>query len=364
MNNDQYFYLFADCIPVKGATRSVICDLGRTEIHFIPNSLYSILLETRKYTYTDLIKKLNLNKDDNKLKEYFKFLIDSELGTWVDDIEKFPEIDTKWESPSLISNAIIDVRYIIHDFDNIFRQLADLGCEDVQIRFYETASYELIDSIMGYLKSSSIKSVEFLIKYSDTVNNIKQLMLLTKKHPRISILCIHSSPNNKVVSHEDFVILDGMGRIYFIKEIIGSSKSCGQINHLSFSYESLHDFFENTKFNGCLNGKISIDENGEIRNCPSLNKSFGNVKQSSLKEVLANQKAKEYWNISKDQIESCKDCEFRYICTDCRAYIENPDNIYSKPLKCGYNPYTNEWEPWSNNPLKKKAIKYYELNHL
>ncbi|NIG32274.1 grasp-with-spasm system SPASM domain peptide maturase, partial [Enterobacter sp. Ap-916] len=33
----------------------------------------------------------------------------------------------------------------------------------------------------------------------------------------------------------------------------------------------------------------------------------------------------------------------------------------SKPLKCGYNPYTGEWEEWSINPLKQKAIKYYGM---
>jgi hypothetical protein len=57
----------------------------------------------------------------------------------------------------------------------------------------------------------------------------------------------------------------------------------------------------------------------------------------------------------------CKDCEFRYICTDCRAYLEDPYNEYSKPLKCGYDPYTGEWSEWSTNPLKQAAIKYYGM---
>jgi len=31
------------------------------------------------------------------------------------------------------------------------------------------------------------------------------------------------------------------------------------------------------------------------------------------------------------------------ILSDKRAYLTEPENIYSKPLKCGYNPYTGEW---------------------
>ncbi len=49
------------------------------------------------------------------------------------------------------------------------------------------------------------------------------------------------------------------------------------------------------------------------------------------------------------------------IYTDCRAYIENSEDQFSKPLKCGYDPYTNIWEDWSANPLKQNAIKYYSF---
>ena len=92
-----------------------------------------------------------------------------------------------------------------------------------------------------------------------------------------------------------------------------------------------------------------------------MSQSFGNIKDTTLKATLNHKDFKKYWNISKDQIEVCKDCEFRYVCTDCRAYIDEPENVLSKPLKCGYNPYTALWEDWSTNPLKQNAITYYEM---
>lgn len=85
--------------------------------------------------------------------------------------------------------------------------------------------------------------------------------------------------------------------------------------------------------------------------------SFGNIHNTSLENVIKNPEFKKYWNITKDHIETCKDCEFRYICTDCRAFTDkthNKDGLdTSKPLKCGYDPYTNKWEDWSKNPLKQ-----------
>ena len=95
-----------------------------------------------------------------------------------------------------------------------------------------------------------------------------------------------------------------------------------------------------------------------------MHKSYGNIKNTSLLKVINHEDFKKYWGITKDQIIGCRDCEFRYICTDCRAYTENPENIYSKPLKCGYNPKTCEWEEWSINPLKQKAINHYGMEKL
>ncbi len=95
-----------------------------------------------------------------------------------------------------------------------------------------------------------------------------------------------------------------------------------------------------------------------------MSQSFGNIKDTTLKKALDHKDFKKYWNITKDQIEVCKDCEFRYVCTDCRAYKENPEDDYSKPLKCGYNPYTNIWGEWSTNPLKEIAIEYYGMEDL
>ena len=95
-----------------------------------------------------------------------------------------------------------------------------------------------------------------------------------------------------------------------------------------------------------------------------MQKTFGNVKTKLLKDVLNDQSFKELWHINKDIINKCKDCEFRYVCSDCRAFTEIPEDIYSPPLKCGYDPVTNEWTDWSTNPLKLSAISFYRLGEI
>lgn len=145
-------------------------------------------------------------------------------------------------------------------------------------------------------------------------------------------------------------------------ERIISKHDCGKI--FGFFTPNMSTYSESLSFNSCLNKKISIDEDGWIKNCPSMKDKFGNISDTTLEQAIEMQGFKSLWDTTKDKVHVCKDCEYRYICTDCRAYVEDPDDILSKPLKCGYNPYTGEWTEWSTNPLKQKAIQYYGMEEL
>jgi SPASM domain peptide maturase of grasp-with-spasm system len=121
------------------------------------------------------------------------------------------------------------------------------------------------------------------------------------------------------------------------------------------------NYSEARLFNGCLNRKISIDATGQIRNCPSMSKSFGFADEQRLAAVLEDADFLAAGRIRKDDIEVCRECEFRYICSDCRAYIEDPTNQLSKPLKCGYDPTTGVWEPWYRPAFKSVVREFYGI---
>ncbi len=187
--------------------------------------------------------------------------------------------------------------------------------------------------------------------------NIDLLNELINNFKRIKILLIYDTVSTKLIKPSNE---NGMGTIFFVADNIVNKLNCGNINKDYFSFTMDH-YTESQHHNTCLNRKISIDVDGNIKNCPSMKDNFGNIKDTTLEEAINKPHFKKYWNIKKDDISVCKDCEFRHICTDCRAYIENPQDITSKPLKCGYNPYTAEWQEWSVNPLKQKAIEYYKI---
>jgi len=77
------------------------------------------------------------------------------------------------------------------------------------------------------------------------------------------------------------------------------------------------------KHNNCLNRKISIDTKGNIKNCPSTQKSFGNIKNTTLADATEKLVFKKYWN-NKNKIHLCKNCEFRYFLYELSSIFRRP----------------------------------------
>jgi len=337
--NEEYYILFASCIPVKGVKRSVIIDTERENMFFISNEMYDIINDLKSQPYIALVEEYDV-ESTLVIKNYIDILSQNELGFWTTEPNRFPDISMNWESPSVITNAIIDInKCSAHNWDDIFSQLEELGCKDVQLRYYFFEELDEISRVLNLLDGSTIKSVEILIKYDRKITK-KNLEFLTDKYLRIKTLTIHSSPENEVYVMRSRGNRDGMGNIFFVTQKIENNTHCGQINEQYFVLNGINVFTEAKNFNSCLNKKISIDCDGSIKNCPTLNHTYGNVKETRLSSVIDSH-FQSYWHINKDQISICKECEFRYVCTDCRGFLENK---YDKPKKCLYNPYTLTWE--------------------
>lgn len=357
------FTLFSDCIPVKGFNRSIICDMMNNKYYFIPNGLYEVLEKYNGKTI-ETIKKDFDNQYNDVIDEYFDFLFENRLVFFNSNPESFPKTDLKWHSPSKITNAIIDFDQTKHNYIDLLSQFEDLKCSYIQMRFFKSVDLHFIKNIIQYINDvkSRIISIDFILPFNENFNflELKQLLI---ENSRIHSIIIYNSPYNKSIEPER----GKMGYLVQVEKNILSEKSCGIINYEYF-HSNIKLYTESQHHNTCLNRKISIDKDGNIKNCPSMLQSFGNIKDTTLEEALNNPDFKKYWNVTKDSIEVCKDCEFRHICTDCRAYTERnhfDDEIdLSKPLKCGYNLYTNEWSEWSTNPLKEKAIEYYGMQDL
>jgi len=327
------FRLHACCIVVKGARRAIIYDLQREEFHYIPLSLYEILSNDESINI-ESIKSTYDRDDEYIIDEYFNMLIVNDYGFYCDNPENFPPIDFAFDTPEVINNAIIDIDATSnHDFDRIFNQLSILRCKYLEIRFFTDYNLDRLKSILKLSYNSSIKNIDIYIKYDADYTEFDFYEKILFPNLVVGHIFVHSSPFNKTYSTDDLY------RLIFTKQQIVDESCCGNIFLEEFT-TNIKLFSESKVYNSCLHKKISIDSNGQIKNCPSMKKSFGDHRSVDFKSIVEHSIFTELWNVNKDQIDVCKDCEYRYMCTDCRAFLNSP---YDKPKKCNYDPYTATW---------------------
>lgn len=353
-----HFSLFSDCIPVKGSLFGCIYDLTRHELYRMPQE-YFLILDKLNSSSISVVRSDYENPAE--FDKYLEFLLDHQLGQFILEKNKhlFPGISTQFKRPQIISNGIIDFSNQNIDlvYSSCLDQLINLECKHLLLRFPPEMNSHEIDliKILKKFDDTIVESIEIVLnfKFYKDKQTYQDLM---NKFQRVRMICFYNAPYTKSTFHESL-----QSRLVFTEINNLSALHCGEISQEFFAI-NIEAYTESLHHNSCLHQKISIDINGEIKNCPSMIESFGNIQNTELLEALNKEGFKKNWNIIKDKIHVCKDCEYRHICTDCRAYIEDPEDILSKPLKCGYNPYTGKWGEWGTNPLKQKSIDFYGVN--
>ncbi|WP_214226681.1 grasp-with-spasm system SPASM domain peptide maturase [Pedobacter sp. B4-66] len=358
--SNGFLALLPGCFIVKGAGRALIQDTTTNTFDVIPNEFADIINQANHQN----LDKIYANYGEVNfgiLDSYFDFIIKKGYAYFSKEMIKHPSVlnvdYSQWDTPYQISNAIIDYNEKFSEaYIQKINELAKCGCNILQLRFFGKETYKEICNIVSFAYNTGrLDSISLVVDAESlNLNSEDEFEIFMSQFPIITELILFNSIEDNFYENKKFRC-----KILKIKQTI-SSKSCGAIQSLYFS-TTIQAYTESLQHNTCLNRKIGIDTDGFIKNCPSMNNNFGHINDTTIEMVINCQSFKDYWFITKNEIQKCKDCEFRHVCTDCRAYIESPEDLYSAPLKCGYNPYTNDWDLWSKNPLKQKAIDHYQL---
>jgi SPASM domain peptide maturase of grasp-with-spasm system len=358
---DQYMLFSTNCILIEGYSRGALLDLQRNNFFVIPLSIVKLFRENSKEKLSVIYNQIDEDSIET-LDQYIDFFLSEDILLFLSDgnlLNQFPEIQNEFHLPSIISNAIIDIDFYQSDIHGIMKFIQELdafSCKNLLIRVFSVVDFSKLSTFLNALSLSRFTGV-YLFFNSHNFSK-EELFDIARKYMFIHQIIVFGQEEYEEISWQ----LENVTSIILSNQSFNTHDACGVIDESNFIFTDQF-YFESISYNSCLNRKISIDIHGNIKNCPSMKESFGKINDTSLMAVVNNPLFKKTWNISKDQISVCKDCEFRYVCMDCRAYLETPSDILSKPLKCGYDPYTGLWEEWSTNPLKHKAIDHYKLRN-
>lgn len=341
-----YFNLYRCCELTEGYNQSILIDFERNLYCEISKKQSAILVSLLNEGTNDSLKS---NKDINKLVIFLiqnKFIYLSSERIPIYLINK-----DEYHTPFNIEDVLVDYGGT-QLLTQTINQCNFIGIESFQLRISDALEKSELLDILKILNDLDCQCIELILSKNKYINREFYIQLYKSIKFLTKIVITDCEVSNILFE----------GELLFTTSKFLSEKSCGIISKSLFQ-PNLRTILKSKKYNTCLEKKVSINNEGDIMNCPSMEEVYGNIQFDSLDKIINTEKFKKLWKIKKYDIDICKDCEYRLICTDCRAYLDDPNDIYSKPLKCGYNPYTNKWSEWKSDINKKEVIEYYKLEN-
>ncbi|MDB2439280.1 grasp-with-spasm system SPASM domain peptide maturase [Hellea sp.] len=343
MKKNAIYKIVPSCELVIGIAFSALYDLDRFRLVRFESAFVPIAEEMKNggLSLKDLEGLKPIIRE--KVEEFVDRLLIEDMLYVDNDLHNppFKTVSDAWDPPNEIINCIIDVAEKVPDWDELVSQLEELKCEALQIRCYSNRiDLDAAASILRTFHGSSVSHVELILKSSNDIDE-GRLRKLFDDFPALVSVMIHSSDRNAQLelTSDDLPI---QRVLIWQKKPLLSEKQCGVVNENMMDRPSPKLCGEKKNFQGCLNRKVSIRSDGQMCNCPSLKKNYG-TNLSQLADVVRSKSFQEVWHIKNDMLDVCKNCEFRYVCTGCRAYLESPTSL-KKPAKCRYDPTSGTWE--------------------
>lgn len=297
----QYLVLFSFCKVVKGKQKSVICDFQKEKIKFIPNEMVEVIRMLQKQPF-EIVREY-FKKDAEIFDSYIKFLIAEGFAFYNKSRENFIEIENYWASPEVINNAVIEYGFKNYNLKNILIQLDYLYTKFIELRFntFEEEHVSELEEILNYCENSILRSIRLYFPY--TKDYLKKIIELAESYSIIDCIIFYNSKLNRTLEKDN-------RQTFFITQTLESITS-SNIDK-KFLINNLEYYYECQKHNPYYNKKVSIDSNGQIKNCIKNRAVFGNVKNDLISNVVSTEQFQEFWYVTHDQIIDVQNSELRY----------------------------------------------------
>ncbi|HEV7231053.1 MAG TPA: grasp-with-spasm system SPASM domain peptide maturase [Bacteroidia bacterium] len=334
----QVFKRVEECPPVKGFRRSIIYDLSRKTYHFIPHALHSVLTEHEGQT----IEEVKLAFDSPLvIDEYFEFLLENEYIFLFskEEYDQFRPLTFNWDYPALITNAILcRDGNSTYDLKEVFSQIENLGCRHVLLFSKVALDFSYFETLLHDLNVSSFQSIEIHTCQHESLH-LRNLRRFVDNYPRVRAFIVHSAAENRIFCAKN----QPYGIIAYVREQGDLSRNSGT-SLCDYFNVNIQLFSEAQQHNVFYNRKLIVDASGRIRNTLIGEEPEYFVGLDNIRQVVETHHFQRLWKIPKDSIEVCKDCEFRYMCTDSRIPIQTQDGTWHFETECAYNPYLAKWK--------------------
>lgn len=300
MKRDKpYFILYAHNQVVQGEKRAAVYDLKQARVFYIPNILVDILEDMQTQTVAAVID-IYAADQPQALLQYIDFLMEYDLGFYVDDPKRFPRLALQYYYPGLIQNAIVLSDLEAYDLGHALQQLPGQGCRFISlfIDLKEETTLAQLSKALSEIADSIVLSIQVYITHHPDLKetDLRTLFTTFKK-----VAGIH------ICGAAEQVTKAGDPIIYNSKKLADFITPNGQQLILNIPF-----FSEAVRFNPYYYQKVVIDWQGQIKNGVQHPTSFGNITETDLGSIVQSQAFQALWEVNADHITTLKNNELRY----------------------------------------------------
>lgn len=244
----------------------------------------------------------------------------------------------------------------IERLEDLLDELEDLSCKDIFLTGGDlTLAWEKVLRVLNYAEGKFKKI--YMILHQESLSKERIEEVRGKTH----LIVQTSSPASIDYESDEFTYIvpiepekfeslklrnKGVMVDFVSKDFTGLPSDLPLVSKKKVRKANLYRFSHNLKYHPCLGGTLAISYGGRVLPCPLLrNHSFGSIKNKELYRIFENERREieKYWHLTLDKIERCKNCEFRYVCNDCRALEEKLTGKLDGKGLGNYDPEKGKW---------------------
>lgn len=345
----SYFRLRPYVFLVKGAKRSALYDLHRRRIFPIPASAAYVLDRCAAGTVEEMLQSIDDADDRAIAAQYLEQLGDMDFGRCHDDVSTLIPFNDKVPERffTRVSTLSIDLREENDDPAGrpdwagiVTAARRDHGCR--QLTVFVTGDERRESTEMPLLEcAAALRYHHIEVVFPDAAVTAAWESLCARAALRVA-LQVRPDPSNATYRRLQEANLN----VRFCGAVVPTPISTGTLicNHGSFRR------FRNASVH-CHS--LHIDSTGDVFPWAlERHHLIGKVSDAaSFHLLMRSSELRRAWTFNKDQIDVCKQCEFRYACPHSYSFRTDAERVGSGPSNCGYDPLTGTWRDGGNQGL-------------
>jgi len=322
----NYLRFFSQVVCCSGYTRFLVSDTTTGQMHFYPAKIGKIISDEANYsTIENIFEKIN-SKDKELFQMVINDLVTNDLAFITKKSDRFP-------SMTGVYNQKIDdfenahVVFYNNNFPHLkplVKVLDEIGVKAVKLDFKSLEEPEML-TILHEFNKSGVHSIECVIDLNGEINPGKHIDNICSVNGALTMLSILNLPIEPI-DHSSEVLV---------------SHALTAFPKIIPNFELYSEAIDRNPY---FNGKLFIGSCGEVKMSEKSKKIYGYIQDVNIVHKLNKRNdLKKFWGISKNIIDICKDCEFRYFCVDDRRPRARKNGTFFFEEECRFNPYISKW---------------------